>query len=94
MATKDMEDILSRIKAAHDAALAAHLKRINLGERWLPVARQVIVLAEDGEWKTEVRLPNGAVRSVQDAVKGLKLAHYIHYPELDKRPEIALGSRV
>lgn len=91
MATRDMEEILERIKAAHDLALAAHLKRNNLGERWLPVAREVIVRAEDGQWTVPVKLPNGAVRTVQDAVKGMKLAHFIHYPELDKRPEIRLG---
>jgi len=39
------------------------------------------VHAEDGDWGHGITLPNGAVRSVQDVVTGLKLAKFISYPE-------------
>lgn len=82
---RDMEERVARVRATHDKKLAKHLATLTLDPsiRWLPIARAVIVLAEDGKWSQVLVLPRGARRTVQDVVTGLKLAKFIIFPGLD-----------
>jgi len=67
-----------------DQALTWHLR----GNHYPPIhidflapAKQAIELANDGDWKTEITLPNGKIKTVGEIVDGLHLESFIKSEE-------------
>lgn len=67
-----------------DQALTWHLR----GNHYPPIhldflapAKKAIELANEGDWKTEITLPNGAVKTVSGIVEGLHLHSFVTYWE-------------
>lgn len=65
--------------ALHNA-LAIHLGSNHyppISYAFIPVAKQAIELASEGEWDAELEYPNGLVRTVSHTVEGLHLDAFV-----------------
>lgn len=67
-----------------EQALTWHLR----GNHYPPIhvdfvapAKQAIELANEGDWKTEITLPNGRVKTVGQIIEGLHLDSFIKQEE-------------
>ena len=67
-----------------EQALIWHLR----GNHYPPIhvdfvapAKQAIELANEGDWKTEITLPNGRVKTVGQIIEGLHLDSFIKQEE-------------
>jgi len=65
---------------ALDTALLVHLQSNHyppVHPAFVPVAREAIERANDGDWDGEQTYPNGLVRTVRDTVDGLHLYAFL-----------------
>lgn len=63
-----------------DTALAVHLKSNHyppIDLAFVPVAKEAIALADEGDWDTEITYPNGLVRTVSHTIEGLHLEPFL-----------------
>lgn len=63
-----------------DTALSWHLRSNHyppVHPVFLETARQAITLANQGEWETEIVMPNGITKSVIGIIEGLHLEAFI-----------------
>ena len=67
-----------------DTALLVHLQSNHhppVHPAFVPVAREAIERANDGDWDFEQEYPNGLVRPVRDTVQGLHLHAFLEPAE-------------
>jgi len=65
--------------ALHNA-LSMHLRSNHyppISYAFIPVAKEAIALAEEGDYDSELEMPNGLTRTVQFIVQGLHLDAFI-----------------
>jgi len=48
---------------------------------FLPTARQAIALANQGDWDTEIVMPNGITKTVSGIIDGLHLSSFLNENE-------------
>ena len=67
-----------------DSALTWHLQANHfppIHKDFLPVAKEAIERANDGDWDHEITMPNGQVRTVSFIVDGMHLSNFISEAE-------------
>ena len=67
-------------EVSQDAALIWHLQANHfppIHSDFLPVAKEAIMRAQDGDWEQEILMPNGLTRSVSQIVDGMHLDSFL-----------------
>lgn len=82
-----LSELVSEGEVNIDMALSMHLKGNHyppVHEAFLPVCKQAIALANDGDWDAVLTYPNGLERTVAYTIEGLHLDAFLDQNDIEE----------